>query len=79
MGHEINKVVVGIATIYCGFWLVRALRNDYFRGSRRYGHRIVSREKQPRLYWFNVFVMTIILVLGILLLSWDLIPRKSFH
>jgi hypothetical protein len=79
MGHTLNQLVIGIATIYCAYWLVSAVRNDYFRGSRRYGHRKISREQQPRLYWFNVFVMTIFFVLGLLFLGWDLIARNSLH
>jgi len=79
MGQEINRLVVGIATIYCAYWLVGAIRNGYFRGSRRYGHRKIHREKQPRLYWFNVILMTIFFFLGLFFMGWGLIPHGTFH
>ena len=70
MGQTINKIVVGMVTIYCAYWLVGAIRNDYFWGSRRYGHHKIFREKQPRLYWFNIAAMTVFLLIGLLFLTW---------
>jgi hypothetical protein len=63
-----DKVLIGIGTICEGYWLVGTLRNGFFRGDRLYGHRKISREKQPRLYWVNVFLMAVIFVVGLLLL-----------
>jgi hypothetical protein len=78
MGDTINEFVIGIVTIYCAYWVASAVRSDYFRGSRRFGHHKIYRERQSRLYWFNV-VMTIFVVLGLLFLTWELLLRKSFR
>lgn len=79
MGRALNQLIIGIATIYCAYWLMEAVRNEYFQGSRRYGHRKVYRDRQPRLYWFNVVVMAVFFVLGLLFLGWGLLPSKTFH
>jgi len=71
MRAPLEVAVIGVAVVYCVTELTRALQNGYFPESRVRFRRKVSRENQPGLFWTNFAFISLMLVLGILIITWN--------
>lgn len=71
MRAPFEVAVISGVVIYCLKELSGALRNGYFPESRVRFRRKVSRENQPGLYWTNFAFISVMLVLGIFIITWN--------